>query len=686
MACDMNTSRQLLVCAAFAALLVLCLPSGADAAAGWMYSRPVTVPKVKPSGLPGSEVAVVTMPTGGLCKPDGSDILVQTALGKGVPFRILMMGPGDQARIAFALRGNVDNYLVLMGNPNPPPAPAPLDIQRGVLLETWEYVGGTAGNVDQAKQVLKRASTLLGRDFRPTVFLGHNPFGPQNRIVSVTTAWVIAKNTGSYKFAITSQDASFLLVDDTLVLSKPGWGPPHRDIRLNKAVDLTPGLHKITFYHVNANGDPMHTLGWQAPGDSRIWVIPKEAFAPVYQGVPGPIRKYASSQDVDFIPVHAGECFMDNHYLQRYHFEALKTGPGQVVWNWDFGDAQTSTVAQAEHVYLVPGVYTVKLTGRTSAGTLERTNRIVVSRPWDKVADQAQDSLETHGAIVAGYDFSKLQVEAAGYAVEMFKRLKKPASVVAVVDALLTKDAAPPEVLRRAIAEYCDVLIAQGEFDKAVKGCQKAATMTKDPGAAADVLMRAGQVCLLDAKKVDQAQQIFDAVLKKYGALTTNPAIRSARIGQGDVWRARGDYDKAAKAYETAGEGEEVTRGREPIIRGDFARHVETYIAAGDLESAQEYLSRWEDAFPRDKLVGYWSLMQVRYLLACKKPAEAIAEAETLARVNPASNYGAELLMLAAGQYKAQSKLQQYRQTLQQIVEKFPESPLSLEAAKLLKP
>ena len=31
-----------------------------------------------------------------------------------------------------------------------------------------------------------------------------------------------------------------------------------------------------------------------------------------------------------------------------------------------------------------------ELTGRTSAGTLERTNRIVVSRPWDKVADQAR--------------------------------------------------------------------------------------------------------------------------------------------------------------------------------------------------------------------------------------------------------------------------------------------------------
>jgi TolA-binding protein len=55
-----------------------------------------------------------------------------------------------------------------------------------------------------------------------------------------------------------------------------------------------------------------------------------------------------------------------------------------------------------------------------------------------------------------------------------------------------------------------------------------------------------------------------------------------------------------------------------------------------------------------------------------------------LVKVNPASNYGAELLMIA---YEAHLRLRQpdeAKKVLRQIVKDFPESPLAAEAAKRL--
>jgi len=209
--------------------------------------------------------------------------------------------------------------------------------------------------------------------------------------------------------------------------------------------------------------------------------------------------------------------------------------------------------------------------------------------------------------------------------------------------------------------------------------------MTKDPGVSAEMLVKAGQVFLLDSGKTDNALSLFQGVIKRYSALTRSKAIREARMGIGDVWRAKGDYDKAVAAYRKAHTGPEAIGSKAPIVKGDFARHVEDYVRRGDYESAEDYLHRWEYTFPLDKLEGYWSLLCVNLLLAQKKHLPAIREAESLVKVNPTSQYGADLLLKAAGAYRKLRDMKKYRERLQEIVAKYPESPVSLEAAKLLR-
>ncbi|MCK4624532.1 MAG: hypothetical protein KAV00_04420, partial [Phycisphaerae bacterium] len=180
----------------------------------WLYRRSVTVSDVSKTNLKtGRDIAVVTMPTGGLTAADGRDIRVTTATGMLLRHRVLMTGPGHSVRVAFELKPPIKKYFLYFGNPKAKKSKQELQIHRGVLMETWAYTGGGIANFKQVQRIFERSKKLLGRDFRKDIFLGYNPFGPQNRICSIFTGYLICPADGQYTFSTTSRDASFLLVD-----------------------------------------------------------------------------------------------------------------------------------------------------------------------------------------------------------------------------------------------------------------------------------------------------------------------------------------------------------------------------------------------------------------------------------------------------------------------------------------
>ncbi len=651
----------------------------------WQYRRGVTIPAAKPTGLPGEDVAVVTMPTAGLIAPGGRDLRVVSSRGSQMPLKVLMNGPGDFIRLAFAVQRGVRKYYVYFGNPKAAPA-RELDIRRGVLLSTWEYPGGGIRTLQQVRAIAGRTKKFLGRDFRPDVFLGHNPFGPQDRLVNIFTGWLICRQAGTYTFAISSKDASFLLVNDKLIVSNGGWHPPQRDTRRRGQVRLKAGLHKLTFYHVSLGGDPVAVAAWKEPSSRRIWKIPSSAFAPVSVGKPGPLEQYAKAITVDFIPEHLGEAFMMNRYYQRYAFKALTVAKitGNISWKWDFGDGQSSTNRNAIHVYLLPGEYTVTLTAKTFAGRLTRTNRIFVSRQWDRTTENRLDGLKEIAGVVRDYDFRTLSPAATAQAVLLLDRTRSYGDLIRAGDGLISHAKAPPRSLREAMGPYADALVAGGKAEDAVAALVKAASMVRAPAVSAELLVKAGDMSLIELGDADGAMGLFQSVIKKYGLLTTAGAIRQARIGIGDVWRLRGDAEKARGFYAAAKTGN--LKGKSAaIVRGDFARHVEEYLRKRQVSWAGQKLAEWEKTLPLDKLEGYTSLLRARLYLERRRYSAAVNEAETLVRVNPASNYAAQLLMLAADAYGRLGKKPAAATALKRVVKDYPESPLAADAAGRLK-
>ena len=649
---------------------------------GWPHRRAVTVANHQQTNLPGDDIAVVTMPTGGLIKPDGSDLRVATAAGDPVACQVLMVGPGDQASLAFALEGLAERYYVYFGNAQPPPGKA-LEIRRGVLLEMRAYTGGGFASLEQIQKVFERSQELVGKGMVDSVFLGLNPFGPQNRLACRFEGYFTVQTPGSYEFACTSRHDNYMLVDDKLVYQYLGR-ELDRTPTAQQKVELKGGLHKLTIYHVNSQGDPIVVAAWRGPGEKNLKPIPAQAFAPVLRAAPGPMEDYGKALTIDFLPQHDGEAFVIDRYYQRYGFTALQAPkiPDKVVWQWDFGDGQSAVGADVQHIYLVPGQYAVTLKAKTSAGELTRTHRVFVSRPWDRVAMQKLDAVGGYGRIVQGYDFARLDAEGNAEAAVLLDRAGLREGMLKAGAAFIARDSAPQEKVQQVAVLCAEQLTAMGQHETAVRSLTKGAKMTNNPTVCATLLVQAGRIVLDRLDDPDRAWEMFDSTLKKYSTLTTAAAIQDARIGLGDVWRARGDYDKALKQYTDATRRGEATVERLIVIKGDLARHVEEYVRTKDFQVAGEYLDRWQRQFPIDKLEGYWSLLRAQVLAGQGRHEEAAREAEALVKVAPGSNYAPALLMLAAESYDKLKRSEDAKAARKRIAEKYPESPLAREASR----
>ncbi|MCD4825589.1 MAG: PKD domain-containing protein [Phycisphaerae bacterium] len=671
---------------------VLC--SSASAAKWWLSTCPArvsaTLEKLPASKLPGSDIAVVTIRTAGLCRKDGQDVRVATIAGKEMPRRILQVGPGDVLRVAFAIKPKEKKYFVYFGKAKPASIAKkqPLDIRRGVLLEMWRYNGGHARRFKEVAGTLARAKKKgqIGCDFRKRVFSGHNPFGPQTKIAAVYTAYFVAPVDGEYGFGLSSRNASFLEVDGKVVTEFGGWHGPTRRIRRRGSIRLSKGQHKLKFYHISPWSNPVAVLMWKLP-DGRWHLMPPVAFSPIAVAKAGPLERHGRGASIDFAISPGGETFLENRYHQRRGFTALCTGKDakKLKWTWDFGDGVKTKGLTAEHVYLRPGEYKVTLRASGYLSPLEITHRVAIDRDWDKVTRNKLDRVADHAKIVAGYDLARLSSANLREAVLLFRRAKDSANMRKACGRFMDKKTAADSEIRQVLPIYVEALLKAKRPQKAVEVLTQAAGMTKTPAIKADMLVRAANVQLDDLNDPAAARKTFTDVIDKYASQTTDPVIRRARIGLGDVWRAMGKYAKAAAAYKLAGITDKRAKKFRPIVKGDFARKAEDYLRRKDYPAALEALDKWEETFPLDRLEGYSTLLRVEYLYARRQYSPAARQAQRLVKVNPGSNYAPELLMHAARAYTKLRQGDKAIKTLKRIIRDYRESPISNEAMKMLR-
>ena len=704
--------------------------------------RSVTVPAGK-----SYEIVVTEFYHQGQITPDGKNVLVVAGNRDLVPMRVLQLGPGDVCRLAFQTIVGQSEYDIFFGGDPPTEKPPPWTCRDGLLLQTRRFVSCNLRNLDSVRAAFEKAAPI-GADYVDGVFHGYNPFSPSDKpFLSRYSGYMDIRKPGVYGFMVSSQDCSFLLVDDKLVISAPGrHGPARRAYRGSRQdVRLSVGLHKFEYYHAAAGSRAVMVAAWEldpvGAKPQRPRLIPADVFRTHLVGhLPASrLRLRTARQVPDFVAKIVGDVPLpDNNVpLVRVLFrnasvKALTMQGARL--QWDFGDGQTSDLPYADHVYLRPGLYAVKLSVRRGGKTLETVNRLYVDRPRPGRTDKPQ-SLDDYLAIVENYDPKTLDaaslrqmvlaLETKALAVENQaedadakareaeedpnRRADTREELVRIRQAALADASAES---KRYLAEavdagkmaFLDDAAAKGDTDllklarligpmarlrlgdsqtafQIWRGAAARITAA-EPKAACEIA--AADIVVNDLLNPAEAKPLIEAAAGRLGKGKTGPVAARLERVWGDYYAATGNGSAARQAYGEAarigGSGPSFAAGM--AVRGAHARSTEEYIQQKQFDRAAEEIQAWQRDFPTEKLDGYLMLLNARYWAGRGKYAQAIAQAEQLQTVSPNSPYIDQVLFVAADSEMRRGRKDRALATLHGLLKDYPGSPLAPLARK----
>jgi PKD repeat protein len=658
-----------------------------EAASPYEFQRKVRTP----TGSSQPRVVVTEFFTQGSLDADGKNLVVDDNRRRPVPWRVLQVGPGDACRVAFLTTQGVHEYRISYGGkPAGAPAASPVwpDKTPGLLLEVRKLKPCDFNRLDSMQAAFASAEPI-GADYVPTVYHRFNPVNPAPEpYLSVHKGTLLADRPGRYVFHTSSQDASFLLVDGKQVVAWPGYHGPTGDTRFRGETTLTAGTHAFEYVHGASGPDSCMVAAWQPPGAEKAESIPPTAFgSQLVARLPGTdlhhsgkrsLREFASEVQGE-APVADGEQPL---VRVRFHYLASGGGANRPKAHWDFGDGQTSTVLDPVHVYLHPGLYTVKLTvpGETDATAV--VNRLNVGRAVEFEGEShVPDQLAAYLPLLDKYDPAKLdpagllQLVRVYVQAQQFDRAAKVAQAGLLGGREKVEELSALFLVREVGPMLRDRLdnpdSARGFYEGAVKVLGPEAWKAECEVAAADVLLN-------DLLRPADARKLLDAASGRQSSITTPTLASQLERVRGDWYARQGKKAESLAAYAKAeaARADRRTVAEQEAWRGALSRSSEAYLREKQLDRARDELRRWQDEFPSDRVQGYLPLLQARLLAARGKFAAAAVMASDLLTVNPDSAYADRIVFLAADSQEKGGRPEQARALYQSLVTDYPGSPL----------
>jgi hypothetical protein len=643
-------------------MLIALLPMLGQAATyedGFLFRRMVNV-TWDAERASGRELAEVTFHTAGHHLPDAKDVRVTTHTRKPVPFEILSVGPGDKVTLAFQLQKGIKDYAIYFGHKTPPPLAADgskLQPTVGLLMETRRWNGQDAQNHKQIERAFEASTPALGKALIDRPFLGYNPVTEEQRTVSKITGSLFAPIDGDYTFAIAGDDRASLSINGKPVaFAQFAAG----DARFNGKIKLTRGHHDMVIYHIDHGGEWRLSIGWQRPDQQKLEIIERTAVGFVLGGVVGPLEQPGKKLIADFKAEYLGECFFDDQYAHRYRFTGADP---RFEYQWDFGDGQSAKGAEVEHVFLMPGVFPIKLQAKAGQSTDTQTTRFHVTRDLSRLDKPRSIEIADVSRAVKDHDLAKASSLQLARMIELHRRAED----------------------RDAMLKACTVLAKMknhpdgGEAIEALREAMHDAVMHDRAAEAVSILEQVPRDSKLQPKAAELLGEylVWWVVDPKRAAAALEPYEgRSDTIKRlrGQALVLSGETKKGRALLESL--PSEVEAQKRPALSGAMARTVEFYIGENDSESGEEQWQQWMRRFPADFLDGYSVLLRARLMSLRGAQKEAAKVAETFAAAVPESSYAPRLLHLASELLKPTDKGKS--DALAKLLkERYPEDPLS---------
>jgi hypothetical protein len=584
-----------------------------------------------------------------------------------VASRLVGVGPGDEVEIVFNAQKAVRDYFVYFALSKPRSEMTPALNSRamnggGLLLEVRASPGRLPENAAEFEAAFDRSPRVIGRRVISRPFVGANPFGNGQSSISRASGKLYAPLEGNYILALSANARGALYIDGKpLVFARHQVG----DVRFQGQARLDRGWHDFALYQITHNEHYLFSAGWKRPDTAGYDVIGREFFGLVAGAAAGPLEQPTKPVTADAKVIYQGECFVLQGYLHRYRFEVASTlrNPARLQCTWDFGDGQTATGREVEHVFLTPRTYAVTVTAKTAEHSDTQTFRLGVDRNWETIARPPTDEPTLDSRAVAAYDLSKLPPEQMPWAVLLHLRAGNlDAGIAAAKAMVLAPKGGNRPLAIKALGELRDAAIEQkaaGRLREVYDAIPKDSELQPRASAAfAEVLMYQQGQFPAALKAIDGASDAGDDARRVYGqALLLN-----------------GRLDEATKVLE--GLPVASSRQKAAALAGAMARTIEFYVQEKDVEHGEEAWEKWMAAFPAEFLEGNAALLRVKLMQLRGNAVPAARLAEAYANANPKSAYASRLLDEAAKLLEKSdpAKATALKQTLKQ---RYPEDPLS---------
>jgi outer membrane protein assembly factor BamD (BamD/ComL family) len=603
--------------------------------------------------------------------------------------RLLQRGPGDFCRIAFQTINGQQRYWLYYGGKAENTDEQPnWTVRAGLLFETRRWKTCDLNSLDSVRDALE-ASQRIGVDLVPQVFHRHNPFDTKVApFLSRYGGYLQAPSSGKYAFFTSSQDASFLLIDGKQVVAAPGVHGPARTAKVRGEVELDEGPHRFEYYHAASREAACMVAAWQIPGMERPSAIPPTAFG--YERVARPVPMRLDHRDEgpqpDFraiilgdLPTPEGDSAMVRVQFLNATASALTTN---ALYDWQFGDGQTSFRAQPGHVYLRPGEYTVSLRVTRGTRVLETSSRVYITRQFMVEAKQAsqEEQLANYLEVLEQYNAASLgaqelvQLVRAYILAEETQKAVETAKIAFHPDALNHTDESRWEIIKR-VGPVARIQRADTETAAALHVA--ATQLIRRPAWRFACGIEAADITLNELLAPAQAKMLLDEIANDFGDATSLEQSKYHRV-VGDWYARTGNAEEAREAYHKAAAARELKYSQLQRIawQGAHSRSTEAYLRAGELQRARGELDRWQRDFPTDKIDGYLPFLLARCWRESEQPLRALAVAADSLVVNPNSPYADRLVYLSAECEEALNRPARAAAVYRTLFVDYPGSPL----------
>jgi TolA-binding protein len=684
--------------------------------ADWAQRAVVTIAEPQPDGQ--VDTAAVRLLCQGQARPDGADYRVHDATGNPVAFQVMFHEAARYSLISFRAADPRQKYFIYYGNPqasraaeeivaDPRPGSGPPQAawvpHYGLVYATFRRPDGdNPKTVAEMTAMLAASSAKDGARYQRTIANGFNPFGSSDNYLSVYRGWLRVPVAGAYRFCTASNEASFSFLDGKDLVHWPGRHTAERGEHgeKNVQVELAAGWHYVEYYHEEVALQQMAFLGWGAPGaePDQFTSIPEDAFPAPHQAAVTTYETPAGPAP-RFEPTIVDTCWPEMRHEGQYtrvKFVATKDPASDAGapadYQWDFGDGQTASGPQVEHVFLTLGTFPVKL---SMPGERSAEWPLVVYEVQHVTDEIREGSPAEYARLAAGYDRSRLDAAALKELAHLFAEAGQPQAAIDTGQEFVNRFAGShPELLpgvQRLMAD-CGLQLGKGSLDEAVANYLASLTDSTPPAERFEVLARLIRLLGIDRDQVERSNEVLGQAEKafKRGRLDEAglSAYRDCLIAAGDVqlWHARRDEARAWYRKAEALAARPASSQVRAAQIGAYPNLIADFIDSNDYGAALELVDRWERTFPSEKLTGQTFFWRGKLLVLREQPEQAARHLARAIGLAPGAVFESEARWLLAQSLNKLGRTDDARRELARLIAAGFSDEFAARAKKELSP